>query len=49
MSTNQLQPDYRQPMQPIKTLELIKHEVDDGKYDKEIFHNFVKSLLDKDM
>lgn len=40
---------YRQPMRPIETLELIKREVDDGKYDKEIFHRFVKSLLDKDM
>jgi putative nucleotidyltransferase with HDIG domain len=40
---------YRLPMNPIQTLELIKGEVEDGKYDKEIFHRFVKSLLDKDM
>jgi HD-GYP domain-containing protein (c-di-GMP phosphodiesterase class II) len=40
---------YRLPMNPIQTLELIKGEVEDGKYDEEIFHNFVKSLLDKNM
>lgn len=40
---------YRQPMNPIQTLELIKGEVEDGKYDEEIFHHFVKSLLDKNM
>jgi putative nucleotidyltransferase with HDIG domain len=40
---------YRHPMNPIQTLELIKGEVEDGKYDEEIFHHFVKSLLDKNM
>ncbi len=39
---------YRLPMQPINTLELIKHEVEAEKYDKPIFECFVKSLLDKD-
>ena len=39
---------YRLPMKPIPTLELIKHEVDAGKYDKQIFEQFVFSLLDKD-
>jgi putative nucleotidyltransferase with HDIG domain len=40
---------YRLPMNPIQTLELIKGEVEAGKFDEEIFQNFVKSLLDKDM
>jgi len=39
---------YRLPMEPIKTLELVKNEVDAEKYDREIFQNFVKSLLDTD-
>jgi putative nucleotidyltransferase with HDIG domain len=40
---------YRKPMNPIQTLELIKVEVEDGKYDEDIFRNFVKSLLDKNI
>lgn len=39
---------YRLPMEPIQTLELVKLEVEAGKYDEEIFKNFVKSLLNKD-
>jgi putative nucleotidyltransferase with HDIG domain len=39
---------YRLPMEPFGTLELIKTEVDAGKYDKQIFHNFIHSLLDQD-
>lgn len=39
---------YRLPMEPFGTLELIKAEVDAGKYDKQIFHDFVHSLLDRD-
>lgn len=39
---------YRLPMEPISTLELIKHEVEAGKYDKQIFHDFVYSLVDGD-
>jgi putative nucleotidyltransferase with HDIG domain len=39
---------YRLPMEPINTLELIKHEVEAGKYDKLIFERFVNSLLDKE-
>ncbi len=38
---------YRLPMKPIPTLELIKHEVEAGKYDEQIFRDFVRSLLDK--
>ncbi len=39
---------YRLPMEPFSTLELIKAEVDAGKYDKQIYHGFVRSLLDQD-
>jgi HD-GYP domain-containing protein (c-di-GMP phosphodiesterase class II) len=40
---------YRTPLKPLATLELIKHDVEAGKYDEKIFQNFVRSLLDKDL
>jgi len=33
-------------MHPMKALELIKKDVDKGKYDREIFRDFAYSLTD---
>ncbi len=37
---------YRSAMHPMKALELIKKDVDKGKYDREIFRDFAYSLTD---
>lgn len=37
---------YRSAMNPMAALELIKRDVDNGKYNREIFRDFAYSLTD---